>query len=469
MRDEALAAVAAARHSMNSRRAARTRRGPLAAAPRPTRDRRPSPQARAEAGKRIGATMREVGQALAARQRPWRPSRPACPGRGSRRRHAALGSPARRGQAPVTTVGERLADASSSMGYEIAEGPEHRSRVVQLRRAELPADHPARADAGHLLRGGAGWRRSGMVLRTHTSPVQIRAMLTRPLPLYVVSPGRCYRTEARRHPQPGLPPDRGPGRRRGPDHGRPARRRQAVRRRHVRRGHCAPGCGPTTSRSPSRPPDVSMECHVCRGASAGPGDALPGLPVAGLDRVAGCGMVNPRVLVACGVDPDRYSGFAFGLGIERTLMVRDGLADISGHRRGRRPVQPGIRNGGLMRVPTDTGPRRSLRGAPGRRPAQRGGPAAHEPASKSSRPSRSGTTSNGVVVARSSRIEELAGFKKPVRYCQVAVGSGQRARGRLRGGQLLGRRPVPLALPGAGCPAVSRSAPGRPTGTPPRA
>jgi phenylalanyl-tRNA synthetase alpha chain len=75
--------------------------------------------------------------------------------------------------------------------------------------------------------------------------------------------------------------------------------------------------------------DVSMECHVCRGASTRPG----GNPCRvcrsqGWIEIAGAGMVNPRVLVACGIDPDRYSGFAFGLGIERSLMISRGVTDI---------------------------------------------------------------------------------------------------------------------------------------------
>ena len=72
-----------------------------------------------------------------------------------------------------------------------------------------------------------------------------------------------------------------------------------------------------------------MECHICRGASAKPGgDPCRVCRSQGWIEIAGCGMVNPRVLVACGIDPDRYSGFAFGLGIERTLMVRHGMTDI---------------------------------------------------------------------------------------------------------------------------------------------
>ena len=75
--------------------------------------------------------------------------------------------------------------------------------------------------------------------------------------------------------------------------------------------------------------DVSMECHVCRGASAKPGgDPCRVCRSQGWIEIAGCGMVNPRVLVACGIDPDRYSGFAFGLGIERALMLAHGVNEI---------------------------------------------------------------------------------------------------------------------------------------------
>jgi phenylalanyl-tRNA synthetase alpha chain len=75
--------------------------------------------------------------------------------------------------------------------------------------------------------------------------------------------------------------------------------------------------------------DVSMECHVCRGLSTRQGaDPCRVCRSQGWIEIAGAGMVNPRVLVACGIDPDRYSGFAFGLGIERTLMIRHGVTDI---------------------------------------------------------------------------------------------------------------------------------------------
>jgi phenylalanyl-tRNA synthetase alpha chain len=167
------------------------------------------------------------------------------------------------------------------------------------------------------------------VLRTHTSPVQIRAMLTRPLPLYVVSPGKCFRSDALDathspvfHQIEGLAVDEGLTM---------ADLRGAITAfveamfGEGLRTRLRPDFFPFTEPSA----DVSMECHVCRGESTKPG--APACRVCksqGWIEIAGCGMVNPRVLVACGIDPDRYSGFAFGLGIERSLMIRNGLTDI---------------------------------------------------------------------------------------------------------------------------------------------
>jgi phenylalanyl-tRNA synthetase alpha chain len=332
MRDEAVAAVAAAT-TLDELKAARLAhagdRSPLrlanaeiGALP---------PEARAEAGKRIGATMREVSEALTARQQvleeerdqrvlieeavdvtlPWD--------------HQPQGA-----RHPVTTVGERLSDVFVSMGYEIAEGPEVEDEWYNFDALNFPPDHPAREMQDTLFVAGPdGSEHSGMVLRTHTSPVQIRAMLTRPLPLYVVSPGQCYRSDALDathspvfHQIECLAVDEGLTM---------ADLRGAIRAfvdamfGEGLRTRLRPDYFPFTEPSA----DVSMECHVCRGASTRPG----GVPCRvcrsqGWVELAGCGMVNPKVLIACGIDPERYSGFAFGLGIERTLMPRHGVSDI---------------------------------------------------------------------------------------------------------------------------------------------
>src|SRR6202050_2123961 len=289
------------------------------------------PAARAEAGKRVGAARSAVRSALAARQDELETERDA----GVLVEETAdvtlpwdrLPAGARH---PVTTVAERLSDVFVGMGYEVAEGPEVEDEWYNFDALNFPPDHPAREMQDTLFVAGPdGTGHSGMVLRTHTSPVQIRAMLTRPLPLYVVSPGQCYRNEAQDathspvfHQIEGLAVDEGLTM---------ADLRGAVQAfvdamfGEGLRTRLRPDYFPFTEPSA----DVSMECHVCRGASTRPGGAPCRVCRSqGWIELAGCGMVNPRVLIACGIDPERYSCFAFGLGIERALMVRDGVTDI---------------------------------------------------------------------------------------------------------------------------------------------
>src|SRR6266567_6055443 len=289
------------------------------------------PQARAEAGQRVGAARRAVRQALDARQAELEAERDQ---RVLVEETVDVTLPWDRQQAgarhPVTAVGERLADVFVGMGYEIAEGPEAEAEWFNFDALNFPPDHPAREMQDTIFVAGPhGEPRSGVVLRTHTSPVQIRAMLTRPLPLYVVSPGKCYRPDTLDathspvfHQIEGLAVDEGltmADLRGAISAFVDAMFGQGLRTR------LRPDFFPFTEPSA----DVSMECHVCRGASTRPGgEPCRVCRSQGWIEIAGCGMVNPRVLVACGIDPDRYSGFAFGLGIERTLMVRHGVTDI---------------------------------------------------------------------------------------------------------------------------------------------
>jgi phenylalanyl-tRNA synthetase alpha chain len=289
------------------------------------------PQARAEAGRRVGAARGEVNRALAARtteleaerdQRvlveeavdvtlPWD--------------RAPQGA-----RHPVTTTGDRLADIFVAMGYEVAEGPEAEAEWYNFDALNFPPDHPARETQDTLfVAGPGGGDSSGVVLRTHTSPVQIRSLLTRRLPVYVVSPGKVFRNEALDathspvfHQIEGLAVDEGLTM---------ADLRGAIQA-FV---DVLFGEGLKLRLRPDFFPfvepgmDVSMQCHVCRGASAQPGgEPCRVCKSSGWLEIAGAGMVNPRVLVACGIDPDRYSGYAFGLGIERSLMIRHGVTDI---------------------------------------------------------------------------------------------------------------------------------------------
>jgi phenylalanyl-tRNA synthetase alpha chain len=342
MRDEALAAIAAAQ-TLDELKDARIAhfgdRAPLTLANAEIGAL--PPQARAEAGKRVGAARAAVRQALADRTAaleadrdrrvlleeavdvtlPWDRMAPGA-------RH------------PVTMTGDRLADVFVAMGYEVAEGPEAEAEWYNFDALNFPPDHPAREaqdtlfvagpkEAGDGTGGTLSSARSGVILRTHTSPVQIRAMLSRPLPLYVVSPGRCYRADALDathspvfHQIECLAVDEGLTM---------ADLRGAVQSfvdamfGEGLRTRFRPDFFPFTEPSA----DVSMECHICRGASTRPGgEPCRVCRSQGWIEIAGCGMVNPRVLVACGVDADRYSGFAFGLGIERTLMIGHGVTDI---------------------------------------------------------------------------------------------------------------------------------------------
>jgi phenylalanyl-tRNA synthetase alpha chain len=332
MVDEALAAVAAAA-DLDELKAARIAhagdRAPIALANAEIGALPPA--ARAEAGKRVGAARAAVRAALAQRQEELEAERDA---RVLVEEAADVTLPWDRLPAgarhPVTTVAERLTDVFVAMGYEVAEGPEVEDEWYNFDALNFPPDHPAREQYDTIFVAGPdAAAHSGVVLRTHTSPVQIRAMLSRPLPLYVVSPGKCFRTDTLDathspvfHQIEGLAVDEGltMADLRGAISAFVEAMFGAGLRTRLR-----PDFFPFTEPSA----DVSMECHVCRGASTRPGaEPCRVCRSQGWIEIAGAGMVNPRVLAACGIDPDRYSGFAFGLGIERTLMIRHGVTDI---------------------------------------------------------------------------------------------------------------------------------------------
>jgi phenylalanyl-tRNA synthetase alpha chain len=290
------------------------------------------PEAKADAGRRVGAAMNRVREAIGQRQAQLERDRDE---QVLVTERVDVTLPFDRtpegARHPVTMTAERLADVFVAMGYEVAEGPEVEAEWYNFDALNIPPDHPAREmqDTLFVARPDGEPGPSGMVLRTHTSPVQIRALLTRPLPVYVVSPGKCFRSDALDathspvfHQIECLAVDEGLTM---------ADLRGAVSA-FVRamfgeglRTRLRPDFFPFTEPSA----DVSMECHICRGASTRPGGAPCRVCRSqGWIEIAGCGMVNPKVLIACGIDPERYSGFAFGLGIERSLIIRHGLTDI---------------------------------------------------------------------------------------------------------------------------------------------
>lgn len=281
------------------------------------------PQARKEAGQRVGQARGAVNQAISARavvleaeheermlveetvdvtlpvdRRP----------RGSRH--------------PLTTGAERIEDIFVAMGWEVAEGPVVEAEWLNFDALNLGADHPARTMQDTFWTEPADHH---LVLRTHTSPVQARTMLTQPPPIYVVCPGRVFRTDEYDathspmfHQVEGLVVDEG------------------ITMAHLKGSldHFAAamfGEGIATRFRPSYFPftepsaEVDLRCFVCRGVNS---DACRTCRGEGWIEWGGCGVVNPRVLTACGIDSDRYTGFAFGMGIDRTLMFATGAADL---------------------------------------------------------------------------------------------------------------------------------------------
>ncbi len=326
MRDEALAAIQAA-DTVAALKQVRLDhagdRSPLALANREIGAL--PPQARKEAGQRVGQARGAIAQALAARTAdveaaeqervladetvdvtlPWDVE--------------PVGS-----RHPLTTISEHVADIFVAMGWEVAEGPEVEAEWLNFDALNLGPDHPARTMQDTFW---VSPESAAMVLRTHTSPVQARTMLTRTPPIYIACPGRVFRTDELDathspvfHQVEGLAIDEG------------------LSMAHLKGtlDHFATalfGPGITTRFRPSYFPftepsaEVDLLCHVCRN-EPGRVDECRTCRGEGWIEWGGCGVVNPRVLIACGVDPDRYSGFAFGMGLERTITGRYEIADL---------------------------------------------------------------------------------------------------------------------------------------------
>jgi phenylalanyl-tRNA synthetase alpha chain len=233
---------------------------------------------------------------------------------------------ARGGRHPLTLVQERVADVFVAMGWEIAEGPEVEAAWYNFDALNIPPAHPARETQDTL------WidpPEAGVLLRTQTSPVQIRALLARGAPCYVAVPGRVYRQEALDathsavfHQLEGLAVDEGltMGDLRGTLDVLARAMFGAKARTRLRPDHY-----PFTEPSA----DVDLLCWVCEGTSTEPG-APPCRTCRseGWVEWGGSGMVHPVVLASAGIDPQRYTGFAFGMGLERTLMSRHDMSDI---------------------------------------------------------------------------------------------------------------------------------------------
>jgi phenylalanyl-tRNA synthetase alpha chain len=257
----------------------------------------------------ISARIDEALQALAARDRENRllveridvtlPGRRSGPG----------------GLHPITQVAREICDIFSQLGFDVAEGPDVEFDYYNFEALNIPKDHPARDMQDTFYIGG------NVLLRTHTSPVQIRVMEKQKPPVRIVSPGKVYRPDSdvshtpMFHQIEGLLVDRGitfgdlkgvltyfVGQLFGKD--------VALRFR--------PSFFPFTEPSA----EVDIRCVMCRG------DGCRVCGQSGWLEILGSGMVDPEVFKNVGYDPEAVTGFAFGLGVERIAMLKYGISDI---------------------------------------------------------------------------------------------------------------------------------------------
>ena len=208
---------------------------------------------------------------------------------------------------PLTILTNEIADLFIGIGYNIAEGPELESEWLNFDALNIPADHPARTMQDTFFIEPI---EAKLVLRTHTSPVQIRTMLNQKPPIYVICPGKTYRADELDathtpvfHQVEGLVIDENitmVDLKGTLDYFAKSIFGNNVQTR------LRPSFFPFTE--PSAEVDIFFNGRWI--------------------EWGGCGMVNEKVLIACGVDTKKYSGFAFGMGLERTLMVKHGITDM---------------------------------------------------------------------------------------------------------------------------------------------
>ena len=221
---------------------------------------------------------------------------------------------------PVSQVTEELVAIFADMGFELAEGPDVEDDFHNFTALNMPPEHPARQmhDTFYLTPDESGAQR---LLRTHTSTVQIRTMMSRPPPHRIIVPGRTYRSDSDMTHTPMFHQVEG-----------------LVIDRATHMGHLK-GCLIEFARAffdiddlpyrfrPSYFPFTEPSAEMDIGCSRADGELRIG---AGDDwlEILGCGMVNPRVLENCGVDSSVYQGFAFGVGIDRIAMLKYGIPDL---------------------------------------------------------------------------------------------------------------------------------------------
>ncbi len=222
----------------------------------------------------------------------------------------------RGGLHPLSQVEAEMTDIFVSMGFDVAEGPEVELDYYNFQALNIPENHPARdtQDTFYIT--------DKILLRSQTSPVQVRTMEKQRPPIRVISPGRVYRSDALDathspvfHQMEGLVVDRGITM--GDLKGMLSTFAQKMFGEKTRirfRPHHFPFTEPSA--------EVDVSCFVCGGCGC---RLCKG---EGWIEILGAGMVHPNVLRGCDIDPEEYSGFAFGLGIERVTMTKYGIDDI---------------------------------------------------------------------------------------------------------------------------------------------
>jgi phenylalanyl-tRNA synthetase alpha chain len=268
---------------------------------------------RAAAGKLVGQGRARVNQAFAVREGELDAAEEAARLAAEAVDVTAVATRWRPGaRHPLSLLMEQISDIFIGMGWEVAEGPELENEWFNFDALNFDEDHPARAMQDTFFIDPV---ESHLLLRTHTSPVQVRSLLTRELPVYVIAPGKVYRTDELDathtpvfHQVEGIAIDKG------------------LTMAHLRGTleHFARLMFGDEAKIRLRPnyfpfTEPSAEMDVWQPNAKGGARWV---------EWGGCGMVNRNVLRAAGIDPDEYQGFAFGMGIERTLQFRNDLNDM---------------------------------------------------------------------------------------------------------------------------------------------
>jgi len=233
------------------------------------------------------------------------------------------GRPPRRGQPhPLSVTADELVDALRHMGFTVADGPEVDDEYHNFDALNTPADHPARDEHDTF------YLEDGRLLRTHTSTVQIRVMETQPPPVRVLSVGRCYRKETVDathhmifHQIEGLYVDTDVSLADLKGTLTALARRVLGERTQIRfRPHFFPFTEPSV--------EYDFSCTICDQRGEIDGNRCRVCKGTGWIEIGGAGMVDPNVFRSVGYDEEKFSGFAFGFGIERVAMIRHGIDDI---------------------------------------------------------------------------------------------------------------------------------------------